>query len=286
MRPGPAAFAIAALAAGSGGCLPAAPSPCGDGLSFCDPHGTFAPFCVDLGSDLRNCGSCGAICPWGAACRGGQCVCPAGEDVCGTGFLGGECVDLASDDSDCGACGVHCGAGSCVGGACVCGESPGVVACPGPLACANTSSDPGNCGGCGDACPLLGEACVDGVCTCPAETPDVCPIRPSWEGCVALQGDPRHCGECGTVCPLNGVCAAGTCACPAGTTLCAAGSVCADLATDAANCGGCGARCDGVCVGGSCEPGPPPPESCGYLTEPCCAGLCYAGTCDGLNCWP
>lgn len=281
------AIALAALAAWCEGCVPAPPSPCGSGLAFCpESAGPASPFCVDLRSDWRNCGGCGATCPFGASCLGGRCTCPPGQDVCPGVLLQGQCVALSSDEANCGECGFHCGAGACAAGGCVCDASPGVVACPGSPACANTSSDPWNCGACGAACPLVGEACVGGTCECPAERPDVCPWG-ARSACVSVQTDPHHCGSCSTACPANGVCDGGTCACPSGTALCAAQNVCADLASDTGNCGACGSHCGGLCVNGTCEPAPPPPpESCGFIGQPCCPGLfCYAGSCNGLDCW-
>ncbi len=278
-----AAIAVALAVAGAGACAPQPPSPCGDGLAFCQPRSALDPFCVDLSSDRMNCGSCGSVCPLGGSCVAGRCACPAGQDVCAEYVAFGVCVDLSSDDANCGTCGFSCGAGSCVSGACACDTSPGVVRCTGSPACANTSSDPFNCGACGAACPLFGEACVDGTCACPASRPDVCPVGVA-SACVSLQTDASHCGTCATACPLNGVCAAGVCACPPGTTLCAAGDVCADLSSDASNCGACGAACDGTCVGGVCQPAPP--QSCGFIGDPCCPGLfCYAGACNGVGCW-
>lgn len=285
-RPGKPAKAIATavLAMAWMACVPSPPSFCGGDLAFCpESAGPGSPFCVDLRSDPRNCGACGASCPFGAACQGGRCACPAGQDVCPVGLLQGTCVDLRSDETSCGTCGFRCGAGTCVAGGCVCDASPGVVACPGSPACANTSSDPYHCGDCATRCPLLGEACVDGACACPANRPDVCPIG-NASACVDVRGDPAHCGSCSTACAAQGVCTDGTCACPPGTTLCSAGNVCADLAADAGNCGACGVPCYGVCRGGTCQPAPP--ETCGFIGDPCCAGsLCYAGSCNGFDCW-
>lgn len=272
----------ALLLIGCAACLPAVPSLCNDDLTFCGASPGPLPYCVDLQSDTRNCGSCGRICAWGGVCLAGSCACPRGEELC-TSFYPGLCVDLANDNSNCGVCGLACGAGSCAGGTCVCASSPTVVRCAGSPVCVDTSSDPQNCGQCGTACPLVGEACLSGTCACPPSRPDVCRSGTA-SACVDLLSDRYHCGDCATTCATFGVCSNGACACPSGTTLCTAGDICADLATDASNCGACGSVCYGDCVAGSCQPAPPEPPPCGLTGEACCGFTCYFGTCDGFTC--
>lgn len=70
--------------------------------------------CVDTSMDLRNCGSCGNLCPPGQHCVGGKCVCPMNLTYCG-----GVCIDTSTDELHCGACGQACPAGTvCIGGGC------------------------------------------------------------------------------------------------------------------------------------------------------------------------
>lgn len=64
--------------------------------------------CIDVSSDLLNCGGCGTQCQSGQQCIGGQCC-----ETCGTS----SCVDLNYDSQNCGSCGVVC-SGSCSLGVC------------------------------------------------------------------------------------------------------------------------------------------------------------------------
>ena len=120
--------------------------------------------CVDLMTDMANCGACGEVCESGlvgVACIGGACLrvtCPPALTECGTG---GEprpyeehCFDLASDPNNCGACGNACASGACTGGACA------------------PSDGSGELGDLGDACsevlPCQRQlVCAGGVCSRP-----------------------------------------------------------------------------------------------------------------------
>jgi hypothetical protein len=75
------------------------------------------------------------------------------------------------------------------------------------------------------------------------------------------------------VCELDP--AAGTCPCPAGEVLC--GNVCADVASDPANCGACGIVCPAgdVCTSGQC--------TC-PLGQTLCGGVCVFTAIDLNNC--
>lgn len=113
----------------SGRCVPtpAEPTTCVGGQTAC------AGICVDLQTDVKNCGLCGNMCGQGEscdsaachcgsgnACTGGQtCIgglcCPSAETNCS-----GTCVALSSDPNHCGACGVACSVGAmCDHGICV-----------------------------------------------------------------------------------------------------------------------------------------------------------------------
>jgi formylglycine-generating enzyme required for sulfatase activity len=61
--------------------------------------------CLDLDTELSNCGACGHACPPNASCQTGQCVCPPPTVPCGL-----ACVDLSNNPMNCGSCGHSCGA--------------------------------------------------------------------------------------------------------------------------------------------------------------------------------
>lgn len=118
----------------------------------------------------------------------------------------------------------------------------------------------------------------------------------------ACGADPMMCGG-GTSCDTQ----AAICTCPAGSALC--GQSCAVLATDAANCGGCGLACPsgqtcnaGRCSGGGCPTGAidcngscvdplTNAQSCGGCVGTGLAGracgngqACLAGQCVAASC--
>jgi hypothetical protein len=171
---------------------------CGDGEGCCDGA------CIDIQSNMSNCGGCGVTCDpeTSNACSTGDCVCnfgtacAAGTTCCGTG-----CKNIDTDPNNCGECGRVCGEnGTCAGGACTCaGEEcgEGEECCPG--GCANTDSDPANCGSCGNNCGD-GAACSGGSCMCPFECPPPSPFggitQCCGDGCFDICNDPGHCGGC------------------------------------------------------------------------------------------
>jgi hypothetical protein len=252
--------------------VPAAPSAqsCLPGLTRCGST------CVDLSSDLNNCGACGEICESGLVpveCRSGVCErasCPVGIEYCGAADL---CRDLSSDPLHCGACGNVCApGGSCVNGACLGSCEPGFTLCN--SGCVDLNSDPGNCGVCGMVCEsgLVATECRGGECVradCSAGL-EYCGAA---DLCRDLSSDPAHCGACGNACP-SGICSGGVCEsvpianipldeappdegspCLAGLVYCG-GNVCVDIFIDSFNCGGCGITCQfpqgcqgGVCIG-------------------------------------
>jgi len=122
--------------------------------------------CVDISSDSKNCGSCGAECDAGVACHQGICGCPGSQTYCD-----GSCFDLSSDQHNCGACGVACDAGQvCSNGSCAETCAHGYSACPAdaPEFCAQLDIDPNNCGGCGVVCDG-GTLCSEGACEPPRD---------------------------------------------------------------------------------------------------------------------
>lgn len=167
---------VCAIGAVIAGCpLPSGSIDCRDGRVPCDGA------CMDLTSDVLNCGACDRGCPVGAACLEGACMCAEGLTACA-----GACVDVDSDPMSCSSCGASCDPGStCCGGA-----------------CADLDSDPSDCGACGVACEV-GMVCVAGACTCQGS---MC-----GGACVNLQADPANCGECGHGC-RGEACQSGLCA--------------------------------------------------------------------------
>ncbi|HET7091824.1 MAG TPA: MXAN_6577-like cysteine-rich protein, partial [Thermomicrobiales bacterium] len=128
--------------------------------------------CVDLQTDVNNCGTCGHVCPaaqpgFVTDCAAGACFfrrapappCDPGLTRCASG-----CVNLGSDPANCGACGTVCGAGQvCFAGLCANEHrcDPGLTRCGD--ACVNLATDSANCGGCGATC-AADETCFGGIC--------------------------------------------------------------------------------------------------------------------------
>jgi len=131
----------------NGACVPAADNTlCGEGHLCC------GGVCGFVGSDPKNCGTCGNV------CSGGCCQ--------------GTCVDTSSDPNNCGSCGKVCPAAqpgfvsACSAGTCFFERqqacSSGLAYCNG--ACVDTSSDANNCGLCGNVCPADHPLCSGGIC--------------------------------------------------------------------------------------------------------------------------
>jgi len=186
--------------------------------------------CVDVRTDLANCGGCGLACTGGMTCQGAQCVstgptCNAPRTRCGD-----ACVDTTSSTDHCGACNRACTPGQrCAAGSC---QAP--PSCTAPqvfcgVGCANTLTDTRNCGVCGLSC-ASDERCANGVCT--RGTPPVDAGTPTGTSPAgrACAGETTACGS--LMC--FGDIGSGHC-----TASCTQGSTSAEQA----QCGGPGGTC-------------------------------------------
>ena len=207
--------------------------------------------CVDLTTDLNNCGSCDTKCSAGQVCRGGQCACASGnQSLCGAG-ASAKCIDLMADLSNCGTCGNACAANTtCHAGKCVCPGTQTLCGAGVNMACTYLTNDPANCGKCGSACPP-GANCLNGACACPTGQ-QMCGAI-----CTDTTNDHANCGACGTPCASGSACVTGKCIpCTAMTTgkMCGTPPVCVDTSTDRGNCAMCGTVClpSEICQGSQC----------------------------------
>ncbi len=163
---------------------------CSTTLERCcrDAEGVAA--CIDVSSDVSNCGVCGLDCVAshrGDRCITMQCSCGAfsigctGEDdsTCCPPAADGRaerCANIGRDFQDCGGCGRVCEpsqANRCEGGQCYCGTDG--ARCAGTetdlccvdvfevASCVDTTTDDLHCGGCNRRCRAF-EHCMDSVC--------------------------------------------------------------------------------------------------------------------------
>ena len=260
-------FLVSALALG--GCGDDTASECPEGQVDCSGR------CVDLQSDIADCGSCGNGCTVANGtpeCSEGLCSvasCTTPYDDCDGSYETGCEADLNSDPQNCGGCGNACGDGQpCEAGSCVDQCSGGLTDCGG--ACVDLLDDPSHCGGCGQQCSAANgtPGCSDGSCaiaSCSAPYEDCDGIYET--GCeVNTDQDPLRCGGCGIVCSVasgtpecsNGSCAIASCSAPYDDCDGSYETGCeVDTSSDTEHCGGCGSICSAVngtpeCPDGSC----------------------------------
>jgi hypothetical protein len=268
---------------------------CNAGFSDCDK--ALNNGCeVNTQTDVKNCNTCGNVCPnvpGGApACNAGVCgvgVCQPPQKDC-DGNAGNGCeVNLSTDPKNCGACNNVCaavanGTPGCTNSACsVASCTVPFQNCDGNVAngCeSNSQTDVKNCGKCGLICPALANAtpgCAAGACgigACNAGFKNCDNVTAN--GCeINTTNDVSNCGACGTKCGVaNGVaaCTNSACAivsCSAGYADCKNGYAdgCeTNTVTDVNNCGKCGTACPAV-ASGACE-------------NVCAGGVCYNGSCN------
>ncbi|MBL8940297.1 MAG: hypothetical protein JNM69_37470 [Archangium sp.] len=245
------------------------PNPCAGTLTSCNGR------CLDLSSELENCGTCGKTCGQGEVCNRGRCAvlpddCTQMPMGCGSGFycdpVSKKCMTGCRLTADC-PMGATCSSGTCTcptgqhacGQTCVpddatasCGTRCSVCAQP-----ANSTSTCSS-GACGFTCATgylqSGGACVDiDECTtnnggCSASA--TCTNTPGSRTCACnagFSGDGVTCTDINECLTNNGGCAgeatctntpgARTCACNTGYT--GDGLTCADVNECATNNGGC-----------------------------------------------
>ena len=122
------------------------------------------PICVDISSDILNCGACGESCSTDAGLGDGSTpvpICVAGNcrSEC-TGSLakcGNQCVDETIDTNNCGGCGIVCDGGTCNQGTCC---PPGQSECSG--VCVDLTSNSSHCGSCTNICEA--DTCAFSAC--------------------------------------------------------------------------------------------------------------------------
>ena len=228
--------------------------------------------CINLSSDMHNCGSCGNECNAGQ-CIDGTCQCPDQKTNCSN-----TCVDLSSDPNNCGECGTVCSGGkSCIESKCQC--PLGMVECSGICVELNTNA---HCANCEDVCSG-GKTCQDKKCQCPSEMAECsgicvelntnehcancedvcsggktcqdkkcqCPLEMAeCNGiCVELNTN-EHCANCEDACSGGMTCQNKKCQCPPGQTDC--GGKCVDTNSDSNHCGKCNNVCNGKCIDSIC----------------------------------
>lgn len=149
-----------------------------------------APRCVDVSSDVANCGLCGFDCR--ALRRGDRCV---------------------AMQCSCGAFAIGCT-----------GEDTSLCCPPAPDGraerCANVGRDFDDCGGCGRVCDAMrANRCEAGQCQCGTDgsrcagTPEdrCCLDRFDVASCVDTTRDDDHCGDCDVRCTALERCVLGRC---------------------------------------------------------------------------
>lgn len=223
------------------------PPPCANGTTLCGAS------CVDIASDVNNCGSCGAICAAGQSCQGGTCTCNGQRCA---GCCDGTTCQATNSDAQCGLGGVACvacaGGRTCQNGSCACPTGQDIC----NDACFDLQTDDVHCGACGNDC-AQDETCQGGVCGVNCGPGGFCPASGAQPDCCAstctnVTSDFANCNGCGNACNSQTAnqCVAGACKCGSndpctgGQTCC--NGTCRNLTNDVNNCNACGNVCPGT----------------------------------------
>ncbi len=219
--------------------------------------------CVNLETDPENCGLTGVICPDGARCEAGQCVCTSKEQsVCPVyrypPVTPRGCFDLEVSKDNCGACGYACDDDEvCVGKRCVSDCEPRGVAF---ARCNDGCREAITTDACGRRCERCepGQACVFNgigfICDCPD------PLVLLEGSCRDPNSDDKFCGDVVShrnCTEVGGYCAKGVCRCQWPNA--PIDGICRNVLTDNRCCGEkdgrCGEICEGDlrCVSGKCR---------------------------------
>ncbi len=223
-----------------------------------------------------------AVCSGKAPKAGEACAVNLGTDVQNCGACGAQCKPTVNETS------VN---SSCKNSSCVFACKPGFLDCDGNQnqnGC-ETPVSTANCSACGQACAPRGNADVS--CINPTSASPSCTFacKPDFENCNAKESDGcevntsqslQHCGGCGKSCgPAADNCQDGKCKCGAGAP-CGPGLTCS------AGICVCGPNCVGCCKNGLCESGLAY-DSCGILGEACQAcGKCPPPSTFDAECAP
>jgi len=145
---------------------------CKTGRTNCAASGTFN--CVNLQTDLNNCGACSSNNQNATSCSGGVYVCNTGYNTCGGNTCNYNLLNATNSTPGgqkfCGQCGsayVLPSGAACVNGSVQC---PGTFQqCPGSAACVDLQTNKTHCGACFRA-PFSQTYCLAG------SPSDVCPV--------------------------------------------------------------------------------------------------------------
>jgi hypothetical protein len=274
---------------------PAGHTTCTDSIFPCD---------VDLKSDPRNCGACGASCPAETggeffSCLEGKCVMTckeAARDCDGLIETGCE-VFTEWDNANCGGCGITCNPGDyCFYSQCgLC--TTGQTFCENIGQCVQTQIDDENCRVCGNVCDPVGDGstpppnmyfgCLESTC-------GKRKCKPGWadcdndktNGCERKVGTDTDCAACDDSCLAQGeTCLKKPfpesdryCGCPAGQSFCGTcdspGGFTVQLPDGGTETFPLPAVCTGYCYDLTNDQG-----NCGACGQECKDGTCEYGSC-------